>query len=552
MRVFARFGLILIVACALLLPAPARAQDSPLAWFEVDTLNPGLGTPPDINRDSPRAAVETLMGLLGARDYEGAAHLLDLSDLSPGEQGFHGPDLARKLGVVIERQVVIPWNDLTDRPDGWIAGADKEPGTGRVRRSILVSLLELDDHPVPLRLNRVKPQADDPVWIIARQSVRDIPLLYDRFQPTRLERAMPDWARKEGPFGMYVWEWLLLPVIGLVALVAGWLAYHVVSRLGRISDRRFVQSIVRAFRWPATIIVVAMILGLATSRLLVVTGPVSLVVKPLVLLLYVTAIALAAVLVADEVFDRVSLNSPKDLADPDNASYRSLATLISGIRKFVIIVAVMVGAGTLLSSIEVFNSLGYTLLAGAGAITIVLGFAAREVLGNILAAVQIALNRSARIGDLIVFEGNFCTVERIHFTYVQLLIWTGTRYIVPVSDFVTEKFENISASEERMVRPIEMTFAQSADVAALRDAFDRVVARIDDGSLAPDCAVTRVIAQDVFGKTVRFELPTTNQATFWELECRAREELLAEAARIEEETGHPILPQGPQRDLPDG
>ncbi|MEY8842248.1 mechanosensitive ion channel protein MscS, partial [Cribrihabitans sp. XS_ASV171] len=202
--------------------------------------------------------------------------------------------------------------------------------------------------------------------------------------------------------------------------LADWLAYRIVSRLGRLSDRRFVQSIVRAFRWPATIVVVASIIGFTTNRLFVVTGSISLVIGPLVLLLYVTAVALAAVLVADEIFDRVSLNSPKDLADPDNAHYRSLATLLSGFRKFVILLAVLIGAGTLLSSIELFNSLGYTLLAGAGAITIVLGFAAREVLGNILAAVQIALNRSARIGDLIIYENQFCTVERIHFTYVQL------------------------------------------------------------------------------------------------------------------------------------
>ncbi len=542
----------LALLLCLALPFPAPAQDSPQNWFEIDRLNPGLGPAPDINRDSPRAAVETLLGLLGAENWDGAAHMLDLSGLSPQEQRSRGPDLARKLGVVIEREVIIPWNDLTDRPDGWISGAEKEPGTGRARRSILISLLELGDRPVPLRLNRVKPENGEPVWIIARQSVRDIPELYDRFQPTKLERAMPDWARKNGPFDMYIWEWLMLPVIGVVSVLAGWLAYRIVSRLGRVSNRRLVQSIVRAFRWPASIIVVATILGFTTNRLLVVTGAISLVIGPLVLLLYVTAVALAAVLVADEIFDRVSLNSPKELADPDNAHYRSLATLLSGFRKFVILLAVLVGAGTLLSSIEVFNSLGYTLLAGAGAITIVLGFAAREVLGNILAAVQIALNRSARIGDLIIYEGDFCTVERIHFTYVQLLVWTGTRYIVPVADFVTDKFENISASDDHMIRSIELTFAQSADVAAMRDAFDRVVREIDDGTLTPERTATRVLSQDVFGKTIRFELPTTDQSTFWKLECLAREGLLAEAARIEEETGRPVLPPGPTRDLPDG
>ncbi|MEY8842174.1 hypothetical protein AB9K41_24345, partial [Cribrihabitans sp. XS_ASV171] len=173
------FALLLILA----LPIPAPAQEGPQNWFEIDRLNPGLGPAPDLNRDSPRAAVETLLGLLGARNWDEAAHMLDLSGLPPEEQRAHGPNLARQLGVVIEREVIIPWNDLTDRPDGWITGAEKEPGTGRARRSILLSLMELGDRPVPLRLNRVKPETGDPVWVVARQSVRDIPALYDRFQP---------------------------------------------------------------------------------------------------------------------------------------------------------------------------------------------------------------------------------------------------------------------------------------------------------------------------------------------------------------------------------
>ena len=58
--------------------------------------------------------------------------------------------------------------------------------------------------------------------------------------------------------------------------------------------------------------------------------------------------------------------------------------------------------GFVLTSINSFQSLGLSLLASAGAVTVVLGFAAREVLGNILASVQIALNRSARIGDQLI------------------------------------------------------------------------------------------------------------------------------------------------------
>ncbi|QFT93299.1 Mechanosensitive channel MscK precursor [Roseovarius sp. THAF9] len=529
----------------------ALAQDP---YFEIDLLNPGLPEPPAaLDRDTPRSAMESLLSFFDDDQYGAAAHLLDLGDLPLEAQANRGANLARQLKMIIDRQVLIPWTDLSDRPDGWLDGAQEDPGAGRVRRSILLNMLELEKRPVPLRLNRVKPANGDPVWVISRQSVRDIPALYERFKPTELEMAMPPWARERGPFGMYVWEWLVLPVITVIAFLLGYIAYRIVGWLGSFSSRRIVQACVRAFRLPATIIVISAFIGFTTNRLLVVTGPISVVVGPLVLLGYVVGFALAAVRVADEIFDRVSLNSPEELADPVNSHYRNMATMLSGFRKFVIILAVIVGAITLLSSVQVFNSLGYTLLAGAGAITIVLGFAAREVLGNLLAAVQIALNRSARIGDYIVFEDRFCTVERIHFTYVQLAIWTGNRFIVPVSHFVKHPFENLSAGDREMTRPIRMTFAQTADVEALRKAFFEVMDEIDDGTLgSKDDAGVWVADQDVFGKKILFALPTPDQSTFWDLETACRERLLARAAELEKETGTPFLPQGPAQDYPDG
>lgn len=543
-----------LLAALLVILSGASAALAQELYFEIDLMNPGLPEPPAaLDRDTPRSAMESLLSFFDDDQYGAAAHLLDLGDLPLDAQANRGANLARQLKMIIDRQVLIPWTDLSDRPDGWLDGAQEDPGAGRVRRSILLNMLELEKRPVPLRLNRVKPANGDPVWVISRQSVRDIPALYERFKPTRLEMAMPPWARERGPFGMYVWEWLVLPVITVIAFLLGYLAYHLVGWLGKFSSRRIVQACVRAFRLPATIIVISAIIGFATNRLLVVTGPISVIVGPLVLLGYVVGLSLAAVRVADEIFDRVSLNSPEELAIPGNSHYRNMATMLSGFRKFVIILAVITGAATLLSSVQVFNSLGYTLLAGAGAITIVLGFAAREVLGNLLAAVQIALNRSARIGDQIIFEDRFCTVERIHFTYVQLAIWTGNRFIVPVSHFVKHPFENLSAGDREMTRPIRMTFAQTADVEALRKAFFEIMDEIDDGTLgSKEDAGVWVADQDVFGKKVLFGLPTPDQSTFWDLETACRERLLARAAELEKETGKPFLPQGPAQDYPDG
>ena len=538
-------ALLRLVASVLVLSLaglPALAQQE---WFETDALNPGLGAPPEmLDRETPMSTMEAFRYYTEREDFAQAAHLLDLTDLPQQEQATQGAERARKLSVIMERKVIIPWSQLSDRPDGWLEGSSKNESTGRIRRSIMIDQLETESHFLPLRMNRVKPGEDAaPVWVFSRQSVDNIPQLFSLFGPTDLEKDLPDWARKRAFWNLYVWEVIFIPMLVFGALFLSLLFYRTLRRIGQNAGMRWVRIAARALKWPATLTVFATILGTGTGRVLVVSGLLDAILSPLLLIIYVVAATLAIVMIIDQIFDMISTNDPDELADPDNAHRRALATTISAARKFVIVIAVIVGSGIVLTSINTFQTIGLSLLASAGALTIVLGFAAREVLGNILASVQIALNRSARIGDQLIFEGYYCTVERIHFTYVQLLVWNNTRLIVPVSYFVKDPFENWSVEGDRMVRDIKLKLAQTADVDAMRDVFFDLLGRESDDDIAPrDKAGVHVIGHDAFGIEVRFEVPTCNPATAWDIECKIREKLLAEARRMQGDKDAPTLP----------
>ena len=58
---------------------------------------------------------------------------------------------------------------------------------------------------------------------------------------------------------------------------------------------------------------------------------------------------------------------------------------------------------------------------------------------------------------------------------------------------------------------------------------------------ADDSSVS-VADQDIFGILVWFSIPCRDPNTSWEVACAVRERLLAEAARIERETGNPVFP----------
>ena len=540
----------LLAALGAMLWASALLAQEPV--FEIDRLNPGLGEAPAmLDRDTPMGAMESFVHLTDRQRYGEAAHLLDLGGLPEDVQAEEGANLVRQLAVIIERKAMIPWGDLPDRPDGWHDPRSQD-GTGRVQRSISLALLDTGSHDVPLRLNRVQPSGGDPVWVVSRQSVENIPALYRRYGPTAIEQSLPSWLRARAFWGMYVWEVLFVPLLLALAAALGYLVYRAVDVLGKRADTRLSRAVVRALRWPAVIAVTTGVVGYATREVLVVSGLLDSIISPAVLCGYILAITLGALMVIDEIFDNISRSTPEELADPENRHLRNVATTMSAARKTVIVIAVLMALGFVLTSINSFQSLGLALLASAGAVRVVLGFAAREVLGNILASVQIALNRSARIGDQLIFEGHYCTVERIHFTYVQLQIWNGNRYVVPVSRFVSDAFENWSLEDIEMIRPIILTLAQGADVEALRDFFLNSVEQDDGDETGPvEKAAVEVIDQDVFGKKVRFSLPTPHASTGWEMQCKMRERLLDEARRLQEEKGAAVLPSDTIRDMPE-
>ncbi|MDW3183770.1 MAG: mechanosensitive ion channel [Roseobacter sp.] len=223
---------------------------------------------------------------------------------------------------------------------------------------------------------------------------------------------------------------------------------------------------------------------------------------------------------------------------------RTVATRVAAARRALVVAVVLIGGGVFLSQTNVFQNLGLTLLGTAGALTLVLGFAARQVLGNIMASMQIALNQSARIGDRIVYKDYLCHVERINFTYVQLRDWDGTRLVVPVDEFISTPFENWTMQEPEMLRIIKLKCAHQADVDQLRTIFDRVVASLDPEELGDlDDAKVRVAGQDALGKDVWFALPCADPNTSWDMACKAREKLIAEATDLEKSQNIDIFPE---------
>lgn len=515
-------------------------------WFCVDAFNEGLSAaPPAIDRATPRATIESLLFAADREAWHAAAHLLDLRELDADRQADIGSMLALQLHTVISRKLVINWDNLADRPDGLDeSGSSNEAMVGEPRQSILLWTLDLADHPAAIRLNRIASENQQPVWVFSAQTVQNISALHDRYGPSEFEDLLPPALSKDAVAGFMWWEILALPIVLLGVVGASRLLWIGISRTARKSRSDHVERILKSARGPSVLGVAAGLLLLIVGSVFVFSGRISAWLDPVAWIGLIAAALWGFVNAVEVVLDRLISFDETDLTKSDESGNRALATRLAAARRALVVFVAIVGSGIFLSQTNVFQNLGVTFLGTAGAVTIVVAFAARRVLGNILASLQIALNQSARIGDRIVFNDYLCHVERINFTFVQLRDWDGTRIVVPVEEFISSHFENWSMKEPEMLRIIKLKCAHDADVDALRDAFFETIDELDRDLLGDvDTAKVRVAGQDVFGKDVWFALPCADPNTSWDVACQAREKLIARGNDIAARNGADVFPE---------
>nr|WP_255699723.1 mechanosensitive ion channel family protein [Jiella avicenniae] len=516
---------------------PALGQDSASGrYFEVDAIHSGL-EPADghVDLETPQSMMETFVFAARGEDWKTAAQALDLSNVSPDVQPRMGPVLAKRLYEVMERAMWLDWGSLPDRPDAMQANASsKNPMAGEPRRDIRLTILELDRRPVSIRIARVKPQDEDPVWVFSSQTVDNIMAMHAIYGPTSFERALPEFLQKRAFWTLAVWEVIALPLILIGAIFAAWFAYRGLGQVQEHQPTRIGARIIDMIKVPFALMVCVGTFSLVKTMLFTFSGAVNMFLGPLQSALFVIALALVAVRVVDAILDRVVRQNLDHLTDSGAATERDLYTNISAARRVTIVIAFLLGTALVLIQINAFQTLGFSLLASAGVIGLIFAFAARSILANIMASLQIALAKTARIGDAVLFDEKWCYVEKINFTYVQLRVWDNRRLIVPVSEFVSTPFENWTKQDAKLTKTVELKLDHRADVDKLRSAFEEFVDRAED-VVDKDQAKVQVIGQDDMGMVVRFMAAAEDPSAGWTMQCRLREEMLKAVVRLEAE-----------------
>jgi small-conductance mechanosensitive channel len=138
---------------------------------------------------------------------------------------------------------------------------------------------------------------------------------------------------------------------------------------------------------------------------------------------------------------------------------------------------VVITVGAALMTFESVRQYGVSLFASAGVAGIVAGLAARPVLSNLMAGVQLAVTQPIRIDDAVVVENEFGTVEEITSTYVVLKLWDLRRLIVPLTYFIEKPFQNWTREGSAVVGSVLLYLDYSAPIARIREKAAEIAAQ---------------------------------------------------------------------------
>jgi len=211
--------------------------------------------------------------------------------------------------------------------------------------------------------------------------------------------------------------------------------------------------------------------------------------------------------------------------DPDNLVARSRLTQARVLSRSLYVVILLVGTAAALMSFPGVRQIGTSLLASAGIAGLALGLAARPVLSNLLAGVQLALTQPIRIDDVLVLEGEWGRVEEIGGAYVVVRIWDERRLIVPLQYFIEKPFQNWTRTSAEILGSVMLWVDYRLPLAPLRAEVERVCKADPDWD--GRVSVVQVTDTDARAMQVRVLLSSANSARNFDLRCRMREALIA-------------------------
>ena len=209
----------------------------------------------------------------------------------------------------------------------------------------------------------------------------------------------------------------------------------------------------------------------------------------------------------------------------DNLLARKHLTQVRVLLRTADVLVVIVTIGAALMTFEPVRQYGVSLFASAGVAGLVAGLAARPVLSNLFAGVQLAMTQPIRIDDHVVIENEWGSIEEITSTYVVVRIWDMRRLIVPLTYFIEKPFQNWTRESSSILGTAMIYVDYRAPVGVIRDKLSEIV----KASEKWDGRALGLQVTDARENTLELRclMSAANAGNAFDLRCEVREKLVA-------------------------
>jgi len=222
----------------------------------------------------------------------------------------------------------------------------------------------------------------------------------------------------------------------------------------------------------------------------------------------------------------------------DNRTARKIHTQTQVLVHTLSFFVILFGIAAMLMTFPGAKQIGASLLASAGLAGLAVGFAAKPVLGNLIAGLQIAITQPLSLDDVVIVENEWGRIEEITSTYVVIKIWDERRLIVPLQYFIENPFQNWTRESTQLLGSLFLWVDYAMPLDPLRKELERLCTQAPE---LWDGRVSIIQVTDTSDKAIQLRIlvSSSNASNSWDLRCLLREKLVQFIA-----TNHPdYLPQ---------
>lgn len=391
-----------------------------------------------LGRTTPRSSIYHFLEACHDERYVAAARYLDLRRFNPRERRTQGPDLAKQLADLLDRDPKFEVDELSDSPEG-----DTGDGLGAGYEKLLT--LTSDHTTESIQLQRIVQQGVG-LWLVSADSVERIPRLAALEGESAIEKRLPPIFVQTRFLGTPLWAWIALVVAATLLSLLSRLLSRFVIALSTPLLKKYAESL-HAYRLETFVEPMRLLLSVLVFRAVIELIAPSALLRDYLIRLLTLLFALGAAALVMRIVDAISDRMLNNLNSRERSFSHSILPL--GVRFAKICVFCI-------AVLFVLSSWGYNtnaILAGVGVGGLAVALAAQKTIENLFGGISVISDRPVLVGDFCQFGGQVGTVEDIGLRSTRIRTLDRTLVTIPNSSFSSMTLENYSRRDKMWFHP---------------------------------------------------------------------------------------------------